>query len=52
MSLIRGLARITPAPPMQKKAPDGSESESGWQIVIQSLRFLLGNILKPKQEAQ
>lgn len=33
MPLIRGLPRITPAQPMQKRAPDGSESDSGWQIV-------------------
>lgn len=51
MPLIRGLVQITPAQPMLKRAPDGSESQPGWQIVIQSFWFVLiiaGNISKPK----
>lgn len=41
MPLIRGLPRITPAQPMQKRAPDGSESDSGWQIVTHNFCSVL-----------
>lgn len=59
MPLIRGLLRITPAQPMQKREKEpqavADQTELGWQIVIQSFCSVLAfaeNISKPKQEAQ
>lgn len=54
MPLIRGLLRITPARPVQKRAPDSSESRSGSQIVMQNFCFVhmvAGNISKPKKHS-
>lgn len=54
MPLIRGLPRITPAQPVQERAPDGRESGSGSQIVMQSFSFVhmvAGNVSKPKKHS-
>lgn len=59
MPLIRGLLRITPAEPIQKRGKEpqavADQTELGWQIVIQSFCFVLmfvESISTPKQEAQ
>lgn len=61
MALIRGLLRITPAQPMQKRGKEpqavADPTELGWQIVIRSFCFVLVFLLKTyrslnKQEAQ